>query len=218
MTAYNVDLVDFMSTDFNRPNVPDRLTAIPVAVVGDAMDRLGLCNASLKVSWTGARCVGPAFPIWVTEGDNAAIHAALSFLRRGDVVVVNGGGSVNRALIGDRLAMTFIDRGIAGAVIDGCIRDTADIEELRFPVWSRGANPAGPFKNGPGKVGAPVAIGGVVVEPGDIITADADGVAVIPRLSLEAVLSRAEEILRVEQASKEELGESKLKEERKDKI
>lgn len=216
MTAYNSDLIEISAEEFERPRIPEDFTEIPVAVVGDAMGRLGLCDASLKVGWTGASCVGPAFPIWVTEGDNAAIHASLSLIRPGDVVVVNGGGSLNRALIGDRLAMTFIELGVLGVVIDGCIRDVADIAELRFPVWCRGTNPAGPFKNGPGKIGMPVAIGGVVVHPGDVVTADDDGVAVVPRDSLETVAERARAILLVEQESKAELGEARLKDERKD--
>lgn len=218
MPPYNTDLIEVVRSEHERPDIPSGLEEFPVAVVGDAMDRLGLCDAALRASWSGARCIGPAFPIWVTEGDNAAIHASLPFLRPGDVVVVNGSGSLNRALIGDRLAMKFIEIGVAGVVIDGCIRDAADIAELRFPVWCRGTNPAGPFKNGPGKVGVPVAIGGVVVHPGDIVTADDDGVAIVPTDSLGVITERARDILRMEQESKAELGETRLKDERKDRI
>lgn len=215
MPEYNSDLIEVVRPTLDQPAMPKILEQIPVAVVGDAMDRLGLCDAAIRVAWAGARCTGPAFPIWVTEGDNAAIHASLPLIRKGDVVVVNGGGSLNRSLIGDRLAMKFIEIGVAGVIIDGCIRDAADIEALRFPVWCRGTNPAGPFKNGPGKVGLPVAIGGVVVAHGDIVTADDDGVAVIPKDSLGTVVERARDILAMEQKSKAELGETRLKDERR---
>lgn len=218
MPAYNGDQLEVVQSAHDQPNIPVGLERIPVAVVGDAMGRLGLCDAALRAAWAGARCIGPAFPIWVTEGDNAAIHASLSLIRKGDVVVVNGGGSLNRSLIGDRLAMKFIEIGVAGVVIDGCIRDATDIAELRFPVWCRGTNPAGPFKNGPGKVGVSVAIGGVAVAPGDIVTADDDGVAIIPKDSLSAVAERAEDILAMEQESKAELGQARLKDEQRSRI
>lgn len=207
MVAFNAELIEILESESSRTAIPERLKEFPVAVIGDAMNRLGMCSATLKTTWPGARCVGTAFPIWVTEGDNAAIHAALPHMRAGDVVVIAGNGSLNRALIGDRLAMKFQSQGVAGAIVDGCIRDAADIAKLQFPTWSKGTCPAGPFKNGPGKVGVPVAVGGVAISFGDIIAADDDGIAVIAKRDLSRVLQRAEQILELEMQSKESLRE-----------
>jgi regulator of RNase E activity RraA len=161
--------------------------AYPVANIGDAMERLGLCGAEISPIWTGARCVGSALPILTAAGDNAAVIEALDHVQPGDVVVVNGLGHRDRALVGENLAERFAARGVAGVVVDGAIRDRVAITGMGFPVFARATTPAGPYKNGPGVIGESVAVGGVVCAPGDIVAADDDGVAIIPS-------SRAREI------------------------
>jgi len=176
----------------------DQLRAYPVANVGDAMDRLNLMDSGIVTQWATGRCVGPALTVLTREGDNLAIHRALDDARPGDVLVINALGGTTRAVFGDLLAEICLAAGIAGVIIDGLTRDRAAIKDLGLPVWARGVSPAGPAKNGPGAVAAPVACGGVVVNPGDLITADDDGVAVIPLQRAEAVLRRLSEIDRFE--------------------
>ncbi|MCI9888785.1 methyltransferase [Micrococcales bacterium 31B] len=170
----------------------DRLATLPVANIGDAMDRLGVVDARISAVWSGARLAGPAVTVEVAAGDNAGIHAAIEMIRPGDVLVVNGHGDENRALLGELIAERLRVRGCAGVVIDGAVRDRDDLSEIAFPVFARSLSPAGPFKNGPYRLGTAVAIGGVVVHPGDIVVGDGDGVAVVPRAEAAEVADRAE--------------------------
>jgi regulator of RNase E activity RraA len=172
----------------------------PVANLGDAIGRLGIPDAGIAPIWHGARFVGSALPILTVAGDNAAIIEALEHIRPGDVVVVNGFGHLDRALVGDNLAQRFAALGAVGAVVDGCVRDRDIIAGLGFPIFARGLTPAGPFKNGPGVIGDPVAIGGVVCNPGDIVAADSDGIIVIPPSRAKEVLDAAEAVAQRELA------------------
>lgn len=186
--------------DFPRSAEAQLFAGLPVANIGDAMDRMGMCDSGIHAMWSGSACVGTAFPITVRSGDNAGLHVALEHVRPGDVLVVNGGGDLSRALLGDLLATKLLNLGVVGAVIDGCIRDRSVLEQMKFPVWARGANPSGPYKNGPAQVAREAAVGGVVIRPGDIVAADDDGVAVIPadgaaevyRLTLAVMENEAE--------------------------
>ncbi|WP_072803268.1 RraA family protein [Rhodococcoides yunnanense] len=176
------------------PELIARFAQYPVANLGDAMDRLGICDAGIVPVWNGARFVGSALPILTAAGDNAAIIDALEFIRPGDVVVVNGFGHLQRAVIGDNLTQRFAAHGAVGAVVDGCIRDRDIITELRFPMFSRGVTPAGPYKNGPGVIGSSIAVGGIVCNPGDIVAGDSDGVIIVPPARAEEVLAGAAQI------------------------
>jgi regulator of RNase E activity RraA len=170
----------------------DRFAALPVANVGDAMDRLGVVDSSIRAVWRGARVAGPAFTVEVAGGDNAGVHEAIGQIRPGQVLVVNGHGVTDRALIGELIAERLRKAGCVGMVLDGAVRDVDDLEELGFPAFAAGASPAGPYRNGPFRLGRPVAIGGVVVHPGDLVLGDSDGVAVVPADEADAVLARAE--------------------------
>jgi RraA family protein len=169
-----------------------RLESLTTADVGDAMDRMGVVAAAIKPVWKGARVVGPALTVLTKGGDNLLVHQALELVEPGVVVVVNGQGDESRALLGDRMAARAQERGVAGFVIDGAVRDAAALERLAMPVFSRAVSPAGPGKHGPGSLNVPVAIGGVVVFPGDIVVADGDGVVIIPQAELAAVVEAAE--------------------------
>ena len=170
----------------------ERFAALPVANVGDSMDRLGVVDAAIRPVWRGARLAGTAYTVEVAGGDNAGIHQAITHIAPGQVLVVNGHGVTDRALIGELIAERLRVAGCVGIVVDGALRDIDDLEELRFPAFAAGASPAGPYKNGPWRLDRPVAIGGVVVHPGDVVLGDSDGVAVVPAAEAEAVLARAE--------------------------
>ena len=184
-----------MTEHTNQPvtaDVVERLGALPVANIGDAMQRLGVVDAEIGAVWRGARAAGPARTVEVAGGDNAGVHEVLDTLRPGDVLVVNGHGVRDRALVGELIAERLRARGCVGLVIDGAVRDAADLEAIGFPVFARAVTPAGPYRNGPFRVGLPVAVGGVVVHPGDVVVADGDGVAVVPASEASEVLVRAE--------------------------
>jgi regulator of RNase E activity RraA len=158
----------------------DRFTTAPAANVGDVFDRLLVMDGGIRPFTSGTRLVGTALPILTRAGDNLAIHRALDDAQPGDVLVINGQGDLSRALIGDLIGEIMISKGVVGAVIDGATRDAETLAAQGLVVFARAATPAGPFKNGPGVIGSPVAVGGVVVSAGDLIVTDTDGVVVVP--------------------------------------
>lgn len=196
---------------FDRPD-PDsirRLGALPTANIGDAMDRLGALDSRIQAAWPGAKVAGPAFTVWTRAGDNAAIHAALRVAEPGDVIVVNGQGDESRALLGDLLGGRAKDAGIVGFVVDGAVRDAADLAEIGMPVFARACTPAGPYKHGPGRLGVTIAVGGVAIGLGDIVVGDADGVVVVPRADAEAVATAAEAVFADEARRREAITTSR---------
>jgi regulator of RNase E activity RraA len=198
------DNVMVIESTWSRPReIVDAFLQYPAANVGDAMDRFGLMHSSIAARTPGAHCVGPALTVHTREGDNLAVHRALDDAVPGDVLVVNGFGDLTRAVFGDLLAEVCLARGVAGVVIDGAVRDVAAIGDLGLPLWARAVTPAGPTKTGPGRIGGRVACGGVVVEPGDLVVADTDGVAVVPQHACRDVLGRLEQIEATESAFRE---------------
>ncbi|KIC65877.1 methyltransferase [Pseudarthrobacter phenanthrenivorans] len=184
------------SADFDRPDpaIVDRLANLPAANIGDAMDRLGVADSAIQAVWPGAKLAGPAFPVWTRPGDNKGIHAALQLARPGDVIVVAGGADESRALLGELIGERAINLGVAGFALDGAARDAEALGEIGMPVFARATSPAGPYKDGPFRLGTAVAFGGVPVLPGDIIIGDSDGVVVIPREQAAAVAEAAEAV------------------------
>jgi len=184
------------SADFVRPDqgIVDRLAKLPAANIGDAMDRLGVADSAIQAVWPGAKLAGPAFTVWTRPGDNKGIHAALQRARPGDVIVVAGGGDASRALLGELIGERAINLGVAGFVLDGAARDAEALGEIGMPVFARATSPAGPYKDGPFRLGTAVAFGGVPVLPGDVIVGDSDGVVVVPREQAAAVAEAAEAV------------------------
>jgi RraA family protein len=164
----------------------------PTAIISDNLDRLPGA-VGLRSFHRGGAMAGVAFTIRTAAGDNRVIHQALELFRPGDVLVVDGGGDVTRALVGEIMSLIAELRGAAGLVIDGAVRDAAVLAASDFPVFARAAIHRGPYKNGPGEINVPVAIGGMVVNPGDIVVGDADGVVAFPP-------SVAEDLLKAVQA------------------
>ncbi|WP_329385469.1 RraA family protein [Streptomyces sp. NBC_01716] len=165
-----------------------RLGEVPAANVGDALQRMTVMDGGIRLFTEHAALLGNALTVNVRSGDNLAIHRALDEARPGDVLVVNGHGDMTRALVGDLIGEIMVNAGVTGAVVDGAIRDVQALSEMGLAVYARAITPAGPFKNGPGTIGAPVAVGGVVVAAGDVLVGDADGVVVVPRRRVKEVL------------------------------
>lgn len=159
--------------------------------LGGVAGRMSLMSPAMRPIAPGQRLCGPAVTAWNYPGDNLMIHAALNVASTGDVLVFTNGGSAQGALWGDVACGFAVKQGIAGAVVHGACRDTDAIRELGFPVWSTAISVEHPEKRGPGAVNVPIVADGVLVEPGDIIAADADGVLVIPRALLAHVVQRA---------------------------
>jgi RraA family protein len=152
----------------------------PTTIISDNLDRLPGA-VGLKPFHRGGRLLGVAFTVQTRAGDNLAIHQALELVGPGDVIVVDGGGDESRALIGEIMLNIAQHRGAAGYVIDGAIRDADALAMSDFPVFARAAIHRGPYKNGPGAINVPVAVGGTVISPGDIVAGDGDGVVSFPQ-------------------------------------
>lgn len=131
-------------------------------------------------AWPAAHVLGPAFTAQGSPGDNLALHRAVAEAAPGDVIVLAVGGERGRAHCGGIVATAAHARGVAGLVLDGAVRDRGELEEIGFPVFHLGASPLKPTKDGPAELGVVVEIGGVRVEPGDLVVADADGIVIVP--------------------------------------
>ncbi|OZD80344.1 methyltransferase [Rhodococcus sp. 05-2256-B2] len=181
------------------------LAEYPVALIGDAQKRMGLLSAQIELVTPGLKLAGTVLPILAREGDNLAIHRALDDAQPGDVLVINGHGETSRAVFGDILGEICTMKGIAGVVIDGSTRDVDELTAMKLAVFARGISPAGPWKNGPGQVGFPVACGSIVCNPGDAIIGDSDGLVVIARDDVSEALRRTEKQEAVEQGMRTDI-------------
>ena len=164
-----------MQASVSTKDLAARFKTAATAIISDNLDRMPGA-VGLRPFHRGTSMAGTAFTIRTAAGDNRVIHQALELFKPGDVLVVDGEGDVTRALVGEIMSLIAEVRGAAGLVIDGAIRDAAVLAASDFPVFARAAIHRGPYKNGPGEMNVPVSIGGMVVNPGDIVVGDADGV------------------------------------------
>jgi RraA family protein len=165
---------------------------LPVANVSDCMSRMFAGGARLRPMHREGVLAGPAFTVRTRPGDNLMVHKALDIAAKGDVIVVDAGGDLTNAIIGEIMVNHAINRGLAGIVIHGAIRDYGTISRQDWPVYAAGVTHRGPYKDGPGEIGVTVAIDGLVVEPGDLILGDADGLVAIPIDAAPKVLADAQ--------------------------
>ena len=158
--------------------------------MGPVAGRMALMNPAIRMLWPGARLVGQAVTVHAFPGDALPMHKAVQLAGAGQVIVVSGGG-LGCAMLGDLMAAYAQSRGIAGMVIEGAVRDSDRLAELRFPVWALCATSAHNEKRGPAAINVPIVCGGVLVQPGDVIVADGDGVLAIPRRKLASTVTAA---------------------------
>ncbi|MBB3641531.1 RraA family protein [Variovorax atrisoli] len=179
--------------DFDRvpANVVKEASTFQPAILADVAGRRGAMHGRIKALRPNMKVAGTAFTVEVRPGDNLMIHAAMAMAKPGDVLVIDGKGDRTAALMGTIMMTACKKLGIAGVVIDGAARDSLEIEEMDFPVFSVGTNPNGPTKMVPGRIGHPVSVGGVIVNPGDFVIGDADGVVVVEREKIEGLLPSA---------------------------
>ncbi len=177
--------------------------------LGPVQGRMCLMTPEMRPIAPAQRLCGPALTSWNYPGDNLMIHVVLDLAKAGDVLVLTNGGGTQGALWGD-VACTFaVKKGVAGTIVHGAVRDIDPVRELNYPVWSTAISPEHPEKRGPGAVNVPIVVDGVLVQPGDIIVADDDGVLVIPRAELQRAVEGAEARAAREVGFRKEIGEGK---------
>lgn len=158
--------------------------------ISDVLNRMYTMSPEIRNVANDVQLIGPALTVKVFPGDNLMVHKALDVAKPGDVVVVDTSGSHRNAVLGDLVATKAKHRGIAGFIVDGLVRDLPGLREAGLPVYARGITPFGPLHRGPGELNYSVSCGGIVVNPGDIIVADASGIAVVRREVAEDTVMR----------------------------
>ncbi len=180
--------------DILRPD-PDALKPFALVGVSDVLEGLGLdtlLDPAIRPVWTGAQIIGPAVTALNVSGDTLMMHYALELSKPGDVLVVTCEDDNPSATWGKMVTVAAMGRGLAGAIVDGAVRDSSHIREVFFPVWTRSYSPRGSKRKGPGSINVPVMCGGVQVNPGDLIMADDDGIIVVPQEKMAAALAAAQ--------------------------
>lgn len=171
-------------------NLIDKFSKFGVAMIADSMGRYGAMKPYIRPLERGMRIAGSALTVQTYRSDNLMLHIGLEIAEEGDVLVVDSGEIENAGLWGGLMTKMALFKKLGGIVTDGAVRDSQEIIESGFPVFSKSISPLGGFKESPGSVNVAISCGGVVVNPGDIIIGDDDGVAVIPYEKAEYVLEQ----------------------------
>jgi 4-hydroxy-4-methyl-2-oxoglutarate aldolase len=173
-------------------SVIDRLAVAGTATVHEAIGRVGYVGPHLKPIQLDTKIAGSAVTVLSHPGDNIMIHAAVEMCQPGDVLVVANTAPSTHGMFGDLLATSLMARGVRGLIIDAGVRDTADLRSMGLPVWAQHVSCQGTVKNSPGSVNVPVILGGVTVQPGDVVCADDDGVVIVERADAAWALERSD--------------------------
>lgn len=205
--------MSYQSTaEFSRvtPEQIARARQFQAAILCDVAGRRGTMDARIRALSPAMAVCGPAYTVEVRPGDNLMFHVALAVAKPGDVIVVDGKADSTCALFGDLMVSQGAAAKLGGFVVDAASRDTAELARGDFPIFAAGTNPCGPTKGLPGRLSIPVSVGGVVVNPGDLVVGDIDGVVVIPRAEVDAVLEAAEKKVAAEAQRIKEIEEGIL--------
>ena len=190
--------------------VIEGLAGLGTATVHEAIGRRGFAGPHLRPIQQGASIAGSAVTVSSHPGDNLMIHAAVEVCQPGDILVVTNTAPSTHGMFGDLLAGSLMARGVRGLVIDAGVRDTADLRSMGFPVWSGYVSCEGTVKASAGSVNVPVVLGGQLVDPGDVICADDDGVVIVPRAGAEQALQSSLARIAKEAATRKRLNSGEL--------
>ncbi len=177
---------DRISTD-----MVDRYRSLPVANVSDCMSRMDAGSNALRPIHKDGGMAGPAFTVRCRPGDNLLLHKAIDMAEPGDIIVCDAGAENTNALFGELMMSQAIKRGVAGFVLNGAVRDSDRLYELNVPVYATGVTHRGPYKDGPGEIGYPIALYGSVIAPGDLMLGDMDGVLAVPKAHAQEIFDAA---------------------------
>ncbi len=205
--------------DFERvdESLVKEYQTIPSSNIGDCVKRMNCMFGGIK-SFNKKRLVGAAFTIKVPAGDNLVAQMALDYAKPGDIIVIDGAGYQDRALVGGMMLAYAEQRKLGGFVVNGAVRDIEDIKSSTLPVFAIGATPLGPYREGPGEIGVPVVCGGQVVMPGDLLVGDADGLVVIPQQDAGELLEAVHKNLAMEQTEMAHMKDGTYSEEKHKKL
>jgi len=187
------------------PELVERFRGHGTGPVCDALGRFAAMDYQIKPLDPRMELLGCALTVWTRPCDNLAVYKALELAQPGDVLVIATEGYTNNTIWGELTTLIGRERGLAGMVTDGTVRDARAIVEIGLPVFARGLTPNSPLKHGPGKINTPITCGGAAIRPGDIIVGDGDGVVVVPLEQAEAVLQRVAAIQDKEAALRAEI-------------
>jgi 4-hydroxy-4-methyl-2-oxoglutarate aldolase len=193
-----------------EPDAVRTLGELGVATVHEAQARTGLMRPYMRPIYPSAKIGGSAVTISCQPGDNLMLHAAIELCQPGDVLVVATTSESTDGMFGELLGVSARAHGVAGLVIDAGVRDVADLVAMGFPVWSKAICAQGTVKNTPGSINVPIVCAGAHVRAGDVIVADVDGVAVVPRRQAAEVARLGEERVAKEQKTRERLRKGEL--------
>jgi len=183
---------------------------IPVANVSDCMSRMTAGGARLRPMHDGTPLAGPALTVRTRPGDNLMVHKALNLAQPGDIIVVDAGGDLTNAIIGEIMTTYAQKRGLGGIVINGAIRDSGTLRKSSFPVYAAGITHRGPYKDGPGEINCTVSLDGMTIEPGDLILGDDDGLLCVPYDQAQAIYDAAAAKHAAEEKTMVQIAEGKL--------
>ncbi len=191
-------------------SIVDRLAALGVATVHEAIGRAGYLGPGLRPIQDGTRVGGTVVTALCWPGDNLMIHAAVEQCQAGDLLVVTAASPCTDGMFGELLATSLAARGVRGLVIEAGVRDVAELRAMGFGVWSAAVSAQGTVKETPGSVNLPISIGGQIVRPGDAIIADDDGVVCVPRAEAGQALAAAQARAGKEERNRKALADGQL--------
>jgi RraA family protein len=197
-------------TKISRPSkaLIEGFAGLPVSNIADMMNRMFCLDATIR-PMNSAPLLGPAFTVKARAGDNLLLHKALDMAQPGDILVVDAQSDLSNSILGELMALWAKKRGIGGIVIDGAIRDIGALKKMDIPIYAAGITPAGPYKDGPGEINGSISCGGVVINPGDILVGDEDGVVVIKPEDAPELLKKAKAKYLAEQKTMKDIEDLK---------